>query len=213
MLYKKEDCFLPPIKKFNKESIIEVAYNIAMKDGLESINARRIASILHSSVNPIFNNFKNMEELKKEVYNKIYELYKSYMLREDSSENKYKQTGLNYIKFAKDYTEFFKIIFMQATPLNVEKFIMADDAGNDVIKKGQKLTGFSFEEQKKFHSRVWIFTHGIACLVATNTVNLSDEEISELLETTVRQMIIGYKKEKENENEKNNRSKKLNERV
>ena len=204
---------MPPIKKYDRKQIIETAFLLTKKEGLENLNARRLARELNSSVNPIFNNFKNMEELKKEVYNKIYELYKSYMLREDSSENKYKQTGLNYIKFAKDYTEFFKIIFMQATPLNVEKFIMADDAGNDVIKKGQKLTGFSFEEQKKFHSRVWIFTHGIACLVATNTVNLSDEEISELLETTVRQMIIGYKKEKKNENEKNNRSKKLNERV
>lgn len=195
---------MPPIKKFDKESIIDVAYNIAMKEGLDGINARRIASILHSSVNPIFNNFKNMEELKENVYERIYELYKSYMLREESPLKRYKQTGLNYIRFAKDYPEFFKIIFMQATPLNVEKFIMADDAGNDVIKKGQELTGFSFEEQKKFHSRVWIFTHGIACLVATNTVSLSDEEISKLLEDSVRQMLIGYKIEKESNNEKNN---------
>ena len=62
---------MPPIKKFNKESIIEVAYNIAMKDGLEGINARRIASILHSSVNPIFNNFKRFF-LVIFILNKIY---------------------------------------------------------------------------------------------------------------------------------------------
>lgn len=197
---------MPPIKKYDKEKIIEVAYNLAKSEGLDSINARRIAKELNSSVNPIFNNFKNMEELKKEVITRIYELYKSYMLRIDSNEKKYKQTGLNYIKFAKDYPEFFKIIFMQETPLDVEKFINADDVGYDVIKKGQELTGFSFEEQKKFHSRVWIFTHGIACLVATKTISISYEEISEMLETTVRQMIKGYKLEKESINEKNNRS-------
>lgn len=201
---------MPPIKKFDKERIIEVAYNLTKEEGLNSINARRIASILHSSVNPIFNNFKNMDELKEKVYERIYELYKSYMLYEDSKEKRYKQTGLNYIRFAKDNPEFFKIIFMQETPLDVEKFIMADDAGNDVIKKGQELTGFTFEEQKKFHSRVWIFTHGIACLVATHTVNLSNEEISDLLETTVRQMIKGYKIEKVSNNEKSNRSKEFN---
>lgn len=187
---------MPPIKKYDKEAILEVAYNLAKNEGLDSINARRIAKELHSSVNPIFNNFKNMEELKKEVKTRIYELYKSYMLHTDSNEKKYKQTGLNYIRFAKNYPEFFKIIFMQETPLDVEKFVNADDVGYDVIKKGQELTGFSFEEQKKFHSRVWIFTHGIACLVATKTISISDEEISEMLETTVRQMIKGYKLEK-----------------
>ncbi|MCI9177146.1 MAG: WHG domain-containing protein [Clostridia bacterium] len=40
---------------------------------------------------------------------------------------------------------------------------MTDSAGDDIIKAGQKLTGLSYEEQKKFHVKVWIFTHGIAC--------------------------------------------------
>jgi len=43
---------------------------------------------------------------------------------------------------------------------------------NDVIKKGQILTGLSYEEQTKFHVKVWIFTHGIATLLATNTVKM-----------------------------------------
>lgn len=190
---------MPPIKKYAKEKIIEVAYNLAKNEGLNSINARRIAKELNSSVNPIFNNFKNMEELKNEVINRIYKLYKSYMLYTDSNEKKYKQTGLNYIKFAKDNPEFFKIMFMQESPIDVEIFVMADNVGYDVIKKGQELTGFSFEEQKKFHSRVWIFTHGIATLVATKTISISDEEISKLLEETVRQMLKGYKLEKEDD--------------
>ena len=57
-----------------------------------------------------------------------------------------------------------------------------------------ELTGFSYEEQKKFHVKVWIFTHGIATLLATNTVKMSDKEIDELLETTVRAMLVGTKK-------------------
>lgn len=188
---------MPPLKKYSKDSIVDVAYRIVKDEGLEAINARRIAKELNSSVNPIFNNFLNMEELKNAVYDKIYELYKVYMLDFKSEEKKYKQMGLNYIKFARDYPEFFKIIFMQATPLNIEKFIMADEAGNNVIKVGQELTGFSFEEQKKFHSKVWIFTHGIACLVATKTVDMSEEEIDKLLGETVLEMLEGRKKHNE----------------
>lgn len=189
---------MPPIKKYDREQIIITSFEITKKEGFEKLNARRIAKELNSSVNPIFNNFKNMDELKHEVYKRIYNLYKSYMLSDIDSPKAYKNMGLNYIKFAKDYPLFFKIIFMQNTELNAENFIMADDAGSEIIKKGQILTGLSFEEQKKFHVKVWIFTHGIACLVATKTIKFSEGEISILLENTVREMLIGYLKEGKN---------------
>ena len=54
-------------------------------------------------------------------------------------------------------------------------------------------SGLSYDEQTKFHVKVWVFTHGIACLVATRTVQFTDNEIAELLESTVRQMLVGYK--------------------
>ncbi len=88
---------------------------------------------------------------------------------------------------------------MQSTTLQAREFISVVKVGEDIIREGQKLTGFSFEEQKSFHVKVWMFTHGIACLVAMNTVKLSDEEIDKLLTETVRDMIIGYKKGKGNE--------------
>ena len=43
--------------------------------------------------------------------------------------------GISYIKFAKDYPEFFKIIFMQKTDLNAENFVMSDKVGDNVIKQ------------------------------------------------------------------------------
>lgn len=190
---------MPPIKKYDKDSILNTSLAIVSKEGIDKLNARRIAAYLNSSVNPIFNNFKNMDELKSELYKRIYQIYQEYMNNGKNSQgmkNSYKGMGMGYIRFAKDYPEYFKIIFMQESNLNAESFILSDDEGNDVIKEGQKLTGLSYEEQKKFHIRVWIFTHGIACLVATKTVNLTDDEISELLETTVRQMVIGYMKER-----------------
>lgn len=187
---------MPPRTMFTKEDVINATYNIVMKEGFKSVNARRIAKQLKSSVHPIFKHFKDMEELKNSVYEKIYAKYQEYMLSGANEEQAYKKIGLSYIKFANDYPEFFKIIFMQKTNLNAETFIMSDSIGDDVIKAGQNLTGLSFEEQKKFHLKVWIFTHGIACLVATKTIKISEEEISELLGDTVIEILNGYKKTK-----------------
>ena len=192
---------MPRKAMFKKEDVLNIAYEIVEKEGFEGINARRIAAKLNSSVHPIFKHFKDMEDLKKAVYEKIYGKYQEYMLVKDNEKYAYKKMGLSYIKFAKDYPEFFKIIFMQKTNLNAENFVMADKMGDDVIKKGQKLTGLSFEEQKHFHVKVWIFTHGIACLVATKTVEFSDKEISELLGNTVLEMLKGFKIERGNKGE------------
>lgn len=192
---------MPRKMTFQKEDVLNTAYEIVEKEGFEGINARRIASELNSSVHPIFKHFKDMEDLKKAVYEKIYGKYQEYMLSGVNEEKAYKKMGMSYIEFAKDYPEFFKIIFMQKTNLNAENFVMTDKIGDDVIKRGQILTGLSFEEQKKFHVKVWIFTHGIACLVATKTVEFSDNEISELLGNTVLEMLKGFKIERGNKSE------------
>lgn len=183
---------MPPVRKFKEEDIINKAYEIVEKEGFEGLNARRIAKELGCSVQPIFHNFSNMEELNRKVFEKICSKYREYLTSNSESEKEYKKTGLSYIKFAKDYPEFFKIMFMQKTPLDVEEFMMNDTVSDYIITVGQKMTGLSYEEQKKFHLKVWIFTHGIACLVANKTVDLKDDEIDRLLESTVREMLAGY---------------------
>lgn len=190
---------MPPIRRYQKEDIIKITYELVQKEGLGCVNARRIAGELGCSVQPIFHNFASMEELIEEVYHKIYEKYKEYLLSGRNQPNAYKKMGLSYIQFASDYPEFFKILFMKETSLNAENFITTDVLGDHIIKSGQTLTGLSYEEQKKFHIKVWIFTHGIACLVATRTIQFSKEEIDALLGGTVLEMLEGYKKLKEEE--------------
>lgn len=183
---------MPPSKKYTKEEILNIAYQIVEKEGFKNLNARRIAKELHASVQPIFHNFTSMEELKSSVYEKIYETYQNYM-ESKTNQPEYKQSGLSYIKFAKDHPELFKILFMKETNDSPDDFIVADSKGEEIIRKGQQMTGLSYEEQKKFHVKVFIFTHGIACLVATKTVKLSDIEIEKLLTNTVLELLKGYK--------------------
>lgn len=90
-----------------------------------------------------------------------------------------------------------KILFMQKAEVNSSNFMQIDHLADKVISEGQKFTGLSFDDQKDFHLKVWIFTHGIATLVVTGTLNLSDEEIDKIIADSVRQMLKGYKLEKE----------------
>ena len=187
---------MPRTSKIQKEDIEKVAFEIVKDEGLEGLNVRKIAKKLNCSIQPIFYQFSSMEELKKSVLNKIYELYKSYMLSGKDSKTAYKSMGNSYIKFARDYPEFFKIMFMQKAEMTAKNYAQIDHLGNEIIQTGQKFTGLSSEEQNEFHLKVWIYTHGIATLVVSGTLNLSEEQIDEILSVGVRQMMKGYKMEK-----------------
>ncbi len=186
---------MPPSRKIKKEDIIDATLDLLKTESMENINARSIAKKLNCSVQPIFYNFNNMEDVKTIAFERIYNIYKSYMEKGSQEEQGYKGMGLAYIKFARDNPNYFKLLFMQETNFTPEHLIMNDDAGNNVIIEGMKLTGYTYEEQTKFHVKVWIFTHGIAALLATKTVTMTDEEIDGLLKETVHEMIIGRKKE------------------
>ena len=184
------------IPKNTKEDIVAIALEIVEEKGFGGLNAREIARRLNCSIQPIFYQFKNMEELKNLVYEKIYGIYEEYMLSGINMNKPYKLMGNAYVKFARDYPELFKILFMQECEVNSSNFIQIDHLGDKVIETGQKYTGLSFDEQKEFHLRVWIFTHGIASLIVTGTLKLNDKEIDKILSDSVRQMLKGYKLEK-----------------
>ena len=61
---------MPPKIRFDRDCIINAAYQLARKDGYEAINARAVAKEMGSSTQPLFRVFENMEKLKAEVYKK-----------------------------------------------------------------------------------------------------------------------------------------------
>lgn len=182
---------MPRATKYQKEDIIEAACNVAKEEGLSAINARRVAKELGCSVQPIFYQFANMEDLKQAVIAHIRKIYQSYMAAGSKEEKAYRGMGLAYIRFAKDYPDFFKVLFMGEYRISPTEFIEKDNMGNQILEKGAEFTGYDRQEQEAFHLKVWIFTHGIACMVANGTVAFTDAQIEELLTDTVRQMKIG----------------------
>lgn len=173
---------MPKPTKITKELILEKAFEIAKTQGIEKVSNREIAKKLNSSIRPIYYQFENSEELYKELLIKM-EVYFYRFLLENTIENipKYKQVGINYIKFAKCETNIFKALFMRKTNLVVENFIEQTKEFKEIEKFIKISTNLKDEEIKTFHVKMWIFTHGLATLVANNTINLTDNQITDLL--------------------------------
>ncbi len=171
---------MPPKFLFTKEEIISAAVEVVRENGAEGLTARALAAKLGCSVKPIFGAFKNMEEVRTEVIKAAEKIYRDRLAK--STENKnippYKATGTEYIKFAKDDRELFKLLFMRSRISEEDR--EAEETA-PLIALIQKSTGFDEKTAFLFHLETWVFVHGIATMIATDYLEWDDEFISRSL--------------------------------
>ena len=178
--------------RITKDMILEAAFDIARKKGLEEVSNRSIAKRLECSIRPIYYQFNNSDELKKELYNRIEKyFYKHIMDNMIDNIPYYRQVGINYIKFAREEKNFFKILFMSKSDYLPEGFVSkSEDDFKEISKLIKMSTKLNDDDIKSFHIKMWMFTHGIATLLATDTILLTEEQISNLLSSQFQALML-----------------------
>ena len=173
---------MPKSVVITKEKILDTAFLLARKKGMSGVSNRELAKKLNSSIRPIYYQFKNSEELSKELINKIEHYFFDYIFNFGNGKTNYKDAGIRYISFARNEKNLYKILFMSECNMFCDEFVKSDEYNfsklQDLVMDTTKLDS---DDAFDFHMKMWIFTHGIATLVATDTVNFSDEDISNLL--------------------------------
>ncbi len=158
---------MPPKVKINSNEIIAAALALVREEGMDALNARRVADRLSCSTQPIFSNFASMEELQNEVIAAADKLYQSF-IAEDMVKGEYppyKASGMAYIRFAKEEKELFKLLFMRDR--SAEKINESREEIRPLLELIMKNLGIGEDEAFKLHIELWIFGHGIASMVAT----------------------------------------------
>ena len=174
---------MPTKIKISKDMILNAAFDIVRHHGIEKLSNRELANKLKCSIRPIYYQFENVEELQKELYTKIEKYFYKFLLDNMNNEiPKYKQVGINYIKFAKKEKKLFQTLFMSEVGLTPNVFVSKEGDDYKEIEKFIKIsTNLKGDDIKDFHTKMWIFCHGIATLVANNTISLTDSQIEKLL--------------------------------
>ena len=172
---------MPPKIKISRENIINTALDVVRINGENAINARTIAAALKCSTQPIFSNFSTMEELQFEIIKKATEICEEYIKKEVESQKYpiYKASGMAYIRFAKEESELFKLLYMR----NRKGEDLSQ--GAELFKKMEVIvqsnTGLNQKNSELFHLEMWAYVHGIATMLATGFLNLETELISRML--------------------------------
>ena len=185
---------MPPKLKVTRDGIINTALMLCRMGGESAINARGIAKALNCSTQPIFSNFESMEEIDEAVRDSAYELYLEFLENEARTMKypRYKAFGMAYIRFAKEEKELFKLLFMCDRN---EKTATRTSDFQESVQMIMKNNGIEKEAAERIHLETWVFTHGIATMLATSFLELDQSLISDMLTDVYQSITAKYKSE------------------
>lgn len=195
---------MPPKAKITKPMILDTVLALTRTLGFEAVNARSIADSLGCSTRPIFTCCENMEELKKEFLDFAFAFYEQYA---DDYGKAFRvapclRLPLSYLAFAKEEPHLFRLLFVDAMELDMKA---ADDfyreLGNE--KKAREFSGLLGLEPvrgREIFLDLFLYSHGMAVLMAAGKLSWSLKEAEMRLENFLDAM-ISQEKEMEKHDE------------
>lgn len=171
---------MPPKEKLTEEAIVDAAFELLRREGIEGINARALAKALNCSTMPLFRHFEGMEQIRLAAIRRAEAVYQSYIEQGLKEPVPFKGVGLAYIRFAKEEPQLFRLFFM--TPIGSVSGISPEDPmRGSVIGAAQSSAGASFEGAEQLLTEMWLFVHGVATTLVTGTADFSEETVSRMM--------------------------------
>lgn len=177
---------MPPKAKFTKAEIVEAALRIVRTDGIEALTARALGAALGSSARPIFTVFQNMDEVRQAAVAAAKQCYKAYVMTglRQAEMPAFKGVGMQYVRFSLEEPKLFQLLFMNEQPTqNTIGHILPAIEENfaQILSSIQTGYGLKRADSEWLYRHLWVYTHGIAVLCATNLCRFSDEEMSRMM--------------------------------
>lgn len=170
---------MPPKPKITKPMIIDAAFLLVQRDGIDKVTARTISEQLNCSTQPVLYYFSTVEEIKKAVYAKADSYHTEYIMSlEHDYGNAMLTIGMNYIKFAIEERNLFRFLFQsnEFSGRNLSD-LLNEEALSPLLTVLQKQLEMSVELTKEIFSTLFIFVHGYASLFANNQMDYDEEQL------------------------------------
>lgn len=177
---------MPPSIKISKEMVLDAAFDITRRQGIEFCNARSIGALLKCSTHPLFRVYSNMEELKKELSQKVIAYFYQYLQEYPFYESKFLTFGLAYLDFANHERNLFKAINNSGSihMKSLAEFAVPKDQG--FVAEGViQSFNISGDRINEIFLNSWLYIHGLASMIVSGIVDLKRDEVIKLLRKTI----------------------------
>lgn len=177
-------------KEISKEKILDIAYKMAVTNGLDCLTARNIAKTGHFSTQPLYLEFSNMDEIRSLVLERISDNLKEKFLQEKYTGDPLIDLYLSYINFSQKHVKLFRAMFVDG------KFgsqIIANTLmtlGTTKFKEQYPEVDYDDEKIKDIVIANWISTTGMAALVVNKIATFNQDQIINVLNAQIHDAML-----------------------
>jgi len=169
----------------SKEMILQAALEMLIRDGYSTINIKTLSKEIGCSTQPLVWHFESMAGLRKALAE--YALnYANEKMRAcvQNGMDAFAGVGMAYINLAFDEPNLFKYLYMsgesefQAGGFDV---LVNAKANADMVGQIADYLKMPKENVSSFFQNTMIYTHGLACFVASEVITSSKEEVIKMV--------------------------------
>lgn len=173
---------MPPKARITREMILDAAFEITRESGIDSVNARTIASRLNCSTQPVLYCYKTMDELRAAVFRRADEYQSAYIMGEHG-EHTMTEIGTAYVRFAAEEKHLFRLLFQSDhfAQQSFDDLINSDDI-MPLLEAVSREDGISIESAKDEFAVRFMLVHGMASLLANNSMTYDESIYTRLLQ-------------------------------
>lgn len=185
---------MPPKVKYQKEEIIQAAFAIARQNGIEAVTSRAIAQELGVSTRPIFTYYETIIQLKRDVFEAARNMYRDYVMRGLSEPIPFLGVGQQYIRFAKEEPELYKLLFLTKPDGTCGGAMETLAFSQDLVRESlMRIYNMDAAMADCYFRNLWLMAFSFATLIVTDDCPYSEEQISSIFTEVSLSILKAYK--------------------
>ena len=168
-------------KTITREHILNAAHEVVSTEGFSGFTARNIASKMKSSTQPIYLEFKNMEELREAFFEEVETYLRNDIFSKEISGDPLIDLTLNYVEFAKNEKMLFRALFVED---HADGKLLNEFGYQMFLEKTKDREEYKGMNEETLHTTFlgnWITATGLASLATSGRMNATNDEMIAIL--------------------------------
>lgn len=176
-------------KTITREHILSAVYEVVSTEGFSGFTARNIANKMKTSTQPIYLEFKNMDELREVFIDRVTNGLRNQIYNRSYTDDCIVDLTINYVKFAEDDSVFYKSLFVDHHESGVKLNKFTHDLFYEKVNNDDKYSKLSDEEKEAIFINCWVMSIGLSSLAASKRAHPTIEEMETIIKNTINMSI------------------------
>lgn len=184
---------MPPKATISKDRVLETAFAMVRRSGLDGLSARNLAQELGCSTQPIYRTVGSMKVVEETIIERAVALLFTFMLGEQQFDSPFLNMGWGALRFAREEPQLQRLLFLQGKlPFGDTPPVLIKQMSMD-----PRLSGLDEASLRRIHMKISVFGTGLTTLVTTGALDKTDDEIKQLL-LEVGQAVVSWERQATN---------------